>query len=259
VLPWRVPPTEIHQAEPLTAAIGPGYFPSTHWSVVVAAGETDAPAVNAALGTLFRTYWRPLYLYVRRRGQSHHDAEDSIQAFFRRLLEKDVMRQASQDRGRFRCFLLGSLKNFLANEHDRATTLKRGGGETLLSFDHPDLAHCPALETAVDDGPPELAFDREWAQTVFTNAMQQLEKDFVEEGKEAQFKALAPFLSQPPGEGDYDRVAQQISVRPGLMPTLVSRLRKRFRDLVRAEIAGTVATPAEVEAEMRYLVELLTR
>jgi DNA-directed RNA polymerase specialized sigma24 family protein len=227
--------------------------------VVLAAGETGIPAVNAALGTLFRTYWRPLYLYVRRRGQSHHDSEDVIQAFFRRLLEKEVMRHASQDRGRFRCFLLGSLQNFLANEHDRATTLKRGGGQAPLSFDHPDLAESPALETAADEEPPELAFDREWAQTVFANAMQQLEKNFADEGKATQFKALAPFLSQPPGEGDYDRVANQMGVRPGLMPTLVSRIRKRFRDLVRSEIAGTVATPAEVEAELRYLVELLTR
>src|SRR3974390_189445 len=122
------------QAPPaVTPVADAGYFPSTHWSVVLAANGDQTSAVTAALETLFRSYQRPLYSYIRRRGNTHHDAEDLLQAFFARLLTKDVLRAASQQRGRFRSFLLASLKNFLANEHDRAMALKRGGGESHLS------------------------------------------------------------------------------------------------------------------------------
>jgi RNA polymerase sigma-70 factor (ECF subfamily) len=181
-----------------------------------------------------------------------------IQAFFQRVLAKDVMREATQDRGRFRCFLLTSLKNFLANEHDRKTRLKRGGNQAHLSLDDADLWDGAVPELAANDDPPERAFDREWAQTVFANAMQRLEKEFSQENKAAQFKALAPFLSRPPDEGEYLRVAKQIAVRPELMPTIVARIRKRLRELVRSEIVATVATATEVEKELHYLVELLT-
>ena len=235
----------------------PGYFPSTQWSVVLAAGGTRDSAANAALENLLSIYWKPLYCYVRRRGQIHHDAEDLIQAFFQHLLEKDVVGHASKERGRFRCFLLGSMQNFLANEHDRATALKRGGSQPHFSLDELDVGDHSLPEPATQSEPPERLFDREWAQTLFTNALQRLEAEFSGEGKAAQFNALARFLSQPAVEGAYDQVAKQIGVRPGLMPTLVSRLRKRFRDLVRVEIAATVATPIDVDEELRYLVELM--
>jgi hypothetical protein len=113
-------------------------------------------------------------------------------------------------------------------------------------------------EVGADDKPPEWLFDREWARTIFSNAMRQLEQEFKDDGKQAQFAALAPFLSRPPAAGDYERLATQLGIRPGLMPTAVSRLRQRYRDLARAEITATVATPAEVDAELRYLVELMT-
>jgi len=234
-------------------------FATTHWSVVLAAGNTDMPAANSALETLLRAYWKPLYFYLRQRGQTHHDAEDLVQAFFRRFLEKDAVLEASRQRGRFRSFLLASLKNFLANEHDRAMTLKRGGSQPHLSLDDTAVVETSASELTASGSSPEQVFDREWAQTVFDHALQRLECEFTEDGKEAQFTALAPFLHQPPGPGDYERVAAQIEVRPSLMPTVVLRMRQRFRDLVRAEIAATVATPAEADAEMRYLVELLVK
>jgi RNA polymerase sigma-70 factor (ECF subfamily) len=120
------------------------HFATTHWSVVLAAGGVDTPAANAALETLLCAYWKPLYFYLRQRGQAHHDAEDLVQAFFRRFLGKDAVREASRQRGRFRSFLLASLKNFLANEHDRATTLKRGGAQPHLSFDDAALAETSA-------------------------------------------------------------------------------------------------------------------
>jgi RNA polymerase sigma-70 factor (ECF subfamily) len=234
-------------------------FATTHWSVVLAADGTDTPAANAALETLLRAYWKPLYFYLRQRGQTHHDAEDLVQAFFRRFLEKDAVREASQQRGRFRSFLLASLKNFLLNERDRAMTLKRGGSLPHLPLDDTAAVEASASALAASDSSPEQVFDREWAQTVFDLALRRLEREFIDDGKEAQFSALAPFLHQPPGPGDYERVAAQIGLRAALMPTVVLRLRQRFRDLVRTEIAATVATPAEVDAEMRYLVELLVK
>ena len=250
-MPAPLQPEEFHGASV--------QFATTHWSVVLAAGGTDTPAANAALETLLRAYWKPLYFYLRQRGQTHHDAEDLVQAFFCRFLEKDAIREASRQRGRFRSFLLASLKNFLANEYDRATTLKRGGSQPHLSLDTAALAEAAASELVATDVPPEQVFDREWAQTVFDHALQRLEREFTEDGKQAQFNALAPFLHQPPGPGDYERVATQIGLRSALMPTAVLRMRQRFRDLVRAEIAATVATPAEVDAEIRYLVDLLVK
>ena len=239
---------------------GAPVFATTHWSVVLAAGSADTPAANAALETLLRAYWKPLYFFLRLRGQTHHDAEDLVQAFFRRFLEKNAVREASQQRGRFRSFLLAALKNFLANEYDRATTLKRGGNQPHLSLDDANLADVfSASEFAAGGFSPEQVFDRQWAQTIFDSALRQLEREFAQDSKQFQFNALAPFLHQPPGPNDYEKVAMQIRLRPDLMPTVVRRMRQRFRDLVRAEIAATVATPAELETEMRYLVELLAK
>jgi len=243
----------------MSASGVPSVFATTHWSVVLTAGGIDSPAANAALEALLRTYWKPLYFYLRQRGQTHHDAEDLVQAFFRRFLEKDVVREVSQQRGRLRSFLLASLKNFLANEHDRATTLKRGGSQPHLSLDDANLGETSASEFGASGLSPEQVFDQQWAQTVFDRALKQLEREFAEDGKQTQFNALAPFLHQPPGPDDYERVAAQIGVRADLMPTIVRRLRQRFRDLVRTEVAATVATSAELETEMRYLVELLVK
>src|SRR5262245_50814976 len=199
-------------------------FATTHWSVVLAAGGADTPAVNAALETLLRAYWKPLYFYLRQRGQTHHNAEDLVQAFFRRFLEKDAVREASRQRGRFRSFLLASLKNFLANEHDYAVTLKRGGSQPHLSLNDAAVVEAAASELVAGGSPPEQVFDREWAQIVFDHALQRLEREFTDDGKQAQFNALAPFLHRPPGQGDYERIAAQINLRPALMPTVVLRM-----------------------------------
>ena len=232
-------------------------FPSTHWSVVLAANGDATPAVNSALETLFRTYQRPLYAYIRRRGNAHHDAEDLLQAFFGRILAKDVLRSASQARGQFRSFLLTSLKNFLSNEFDRSNALKRGGGQLHVSFDTTAPASITLQEPACEDSPPDKLFDREWAAVIFAQALAQLEQEFVSEGKQTQFNALAPFLSRPPAVGEYERVAGAAGIRLGLMATAVSRLRERFRDLVRAQVAATVSTAAEVNEELSYLVRLI--
>jgi RNA polymerase sigma-70 factor (ECF subfamily) len=244
--------------EPLSETTSDFGFTTTHWSVVLAANGDQTSSVRSALETLFRSYQKPLYSYIRRRGNTHHDAEDLLQAFFGRLLAKDVLRAASQQRGRFRSFLLTSLKNFLANEHDRAVALKRGGGESNLSLDAKPPGFPTALEPVAKEPPPEALFDREWAQAIFATALKQLEEEFSSEGKQTQFAALAPFISRSPGPGEYEQVAAQAGIRAGLMATVVSRLRQRFRDLVRMEIASTVASPAEVDEELRYLVEMMT-
>ncbi|MCI0534863.1 MAG: sigma-70 family RNA polymerase sigma factor [Verrucomicrobiales bacterium] len=231
-------------------------FATTHWSVVLAAQGSDSSAASTDLESLFRAYQRPLYSFIRRQGKAHHDAQDLIQAFFHHLLAKEALRAASRQRGRLRSFFLGSLKNFLANEHDRTQTLKRGGGQPHLSLDAiADGATVP--EPAAATEPPERLFDREWAQTIFSNALRRLEQEFAADGKQAQFAALAPFLSQSPAPGDHERLAREIGIRSSLMATVVSRLRRRFRELVRTEIAATVATPAEVDVELSYLVELM--
>jgi RNA polymerase sigma-70 factor (ECF subfamily) len=235
-----------------------GYFPSTHWSVVLAANGEGTPATTAALETLFRAYQKPLYSFIRRQGSTHHDAEDLLQAFFARLMAKDVLRAASQQRGRFRSFLLASLKNFLANERDREMALKRGGGESHLPLDSSVPGSAAVAEPAAQDPSPERLFDREWAHTIFAAALRRLEQEFANDGKQTQFTAIAPFLSRPPAPGEYEQVAARTGIRPGLMATVVSRLRQRFRDLVRMEIASTVVSPAEVDEELRYLVDLMT-
>ena len=195
--------------------------------------------------------------YFRRRGASHHAAEDRIQSFFHQLLAKDVLRAAARERGRFRTFLLASLQNFLANEHDARSALKRSGTFPQISLDAVTPEKPVQPEPVSPEPLPERLFDREWAQTLLGQALAQLEAEFAKDGKHAQFEALAPFLNHPPAPGDYERVAAQIAIRPGLMPTVVSRLRHRFRDLVRGGIAAPVATPAEVDEELRYLVDLL--
>jgi len=222
------------------------------------AGAADSPDARAALESLCRNYWRPLYIYARRRGHTHQDAEDVIQAFFHRLLEKEALAHASRHRGRFRSFLLASLQNFMANERDRLGTLKRGGAHAHFSLDEADGEKL-VLEAEAPDKSAEEQYDRAWARTIFHQAMIRLEDEFRGDGKQSQFCALAPFISRPPEAGEYQRVAEKLAIRPGLMPTVVSRLRQRFRALVRLGIAETVASPAEIDAELRYLVELMTQ
>jgi DNA-directed RNA polymerase specialized sigma24 family protein len=234
-------------------ALAPEVFATTHWSLILDAGGLDSQPAAKAWEILARSYWSPLYRYVRRRGYQHHDAEDLIQAFFARLLEKNVLRDASQSRGRFRSFLLSSLSNFLANEHDRASALKRGGKQPLTSLDQQEFE----IPAGTDGISPEKLFDRAWAETLVARTFKKLEEEFSADGKHAQFLALKPFLSRPPSPGEYDSVAAGLEIRPALMATAVSRLRHRFRQLMRSEIAHTVARLPEVDDEMRYLVSVL--
>jgi RNA polymerase sigma factor (sigma-70 family) len=229
-------------------------FQETHWSVVLTAGLKDTKRADEALARLCQTYWLPLYSFVRRRGYSPHDAQDLTQDFFARLLEKRLAAAANPKRGKFRSFLLASLKNFLANEWDRTQAQKRGGGATILSWDAEAAEALYARDSAAQVT-PEVLFDRHCALTLMEQAMEKLERENAE--RPAQFAQLKEFLTSPPPAGGYEAVASELQMPAGSVAVAVHRLRGRFRQLLRAEVAQTVATPAEVDDELRHLCEAL--
>jgi RNA polymerase sigma-70 factor (ECF subfamily) len=233
-------------------------FDTTHWSVVLAAGQADSPRSAEALEELCRAYWYPLYAFVRRKGYSPEDAQDLTQAFFERLLEKHYLRDVLAERGRFRTFLLACLGYFLANERDRTQALKRGGGLVILTLDPTVLEGRYCSDVGVQD-PPERHFDRLWAEAVMDRALTRLEDEFGAAGKAVQFDALAEFVSRSPDHGEYTRVGERLSLSSHAVAMAVARLRDRYRTLVRAEVADTVHSAADLETELHYLVELISR
>jgi len=231
-------------------------FATTHWSVVLTAGQRDSAHAAAALEKLCRAYWYPLYAYVRRRGYSPEDAEDRTQSFFVRLLEGKLLPHASPQRGRFRSFLLTALQNFLSDEHDRAAALKRGGGQPLISLDSLDGEARYALEPA-DDVSPDRLFERRWATTVLEGAWTRLEAEYAADGKVDLFRELRRFNSAHEGAPGYAEAAGKLGLPENTVKSLVHRMKRRYRVLLRAEIAHTVADPAEIDEEIRYLLRVL--
>jgi RNA polymerase sigma-70 factor (ECF subfamily) len=227
-------------------------FDTTRWSVVAAAGNRVSPDAAAALETLCRAYWYPLYAYVRRKGLSSADAQDVTQEFFCRLIEKNYLEAADRSRGSFRSFLLASINHLLANEWDKARALKRGGGHQIISLDAEEAEGRFAHEAAVNDS-AEKAFDRRWAVTLLDRALACLREEFTAAGKLAQFDLLKVFLSDVAGEGDYAALAVPLGLEVGGVAVAVHRLRLRYREIVHAEIAQTVTTDCELKAEMRHL------
>ncbi|MEM9553417.1 MAG: sigma-70 family RNA polymerase sigma factor [Acidobacteriota bacterium] len=236
---------------------GPRQFLTTQWSLVLAIRPGDEHSVTIArhaLATLCRTYWYPLYAFVRLRGHGPDEAQDLTQAFFARLLETDGLAGVDPARGRFRSYLLGALKHFLANEWHRTRTHKRGGAVQFIDLDalEPEARYALA-PTAGDD--PERRFDREWAVTTLDRALEQLRDDYAESGRGALFGALRGSLTGEPL--NRDEVAARLGLRPGAVKVAIHRLRKRFRSLIREQIAETVADPDTIDAEMRYLIDVL--
>ena len=232
-------------------------FATTHWSVVLAAGRSDVPQARAALEQLCQTYWYPLYAYVRRRGHARADAEDLTQAFFAWLLERDWLEVADQQRGRFRSFLLTSFSRFLANEWDKARAQKRGGGRIVsLQFDDAE-AGC-AREPA-DGVTSEQSFEWRWALTLLDTVMNRLSAEFARDGKAELFETLKPCLLGERTSQPYAALASKLAMTEGSVKVAVHRLRQRYRQLLRDEIANTVAGPEEVEEELRYLFAVLAR
>jgi len=230
-----------------------GWFVTTRWSVVMNAARADSPSSKAALEQLCQTYWPPLYAFIRRRGYDVEHAKDLTQAFFQQLLERNAFAAADRNKGKFRSFLLTSVTNFLASEWQRTNAQKRGGGKIIVSLD--DSAE-RFVANGMDMGePPETTFDRRWAVTVLQRGLNRLEEEFKRSGKEADFQKLNRFLSEP--AEDYSAVAAELQTSPAAIAVTVHRMRQRYREAIRAEIAESVSTAAEVDEEMRYLLSVL--
>ena len=219
---------------------------------MLAAGQRHTPQSDTALEQLCRTYWFPLYAYVRRRGQAKADAEDLTQAFFARLLEKNFLAGLDAERGKFRAFLLTALKHFLANEWDKARAQKRGGGEVPLSLDW-QTADTKFQVAATNEPSPDRAFDREWALALLGRVIERLQAESETEGKGKVFAQLKSFLMAGQGESAQAEVAKALGMEEGAVRVAIHRLRKRYRQLLRDEIANTLSDPAMVEEEMRAL------
>jgi RNA polymerase sigma factor (sigma-70 family) len=232
-------------------------FATTHWTVVLAAGQRHSPQADHALEELCRTYWFPLYAYVRRRGHAKADAEDLVQAFFARFLAKNYLAGLSEERGRFRAFLLAALKNFLINEWKHASRQKRGGGEATLSLDW-ETADTKFQVAAQNEPSPDQAFDREWALALLSRVIERLQAECVADGKAKVFEQLKVFLAAGKGETAQSEVAKSLGMEEGAVRVAVHRLRKRYRQLLRDEIANTLSDPAMVDEEMRALFGAFT-
>ncbi len=235
---------------------GSSQFPTTRWTLVVAAGDPHRTEARSALVSLCESYWYPLYAYLRRRGYSADEAQDLTQEFFLRMLEGRYLDRADQEKGRFRSFILTSLKFFVADEEDRQRACKRGGGMVVpLEFSSGEERY--QREPAHDET-PERIFERRWALSVLERVMGRLRDEFVHHGHPEHFERLKVFLL---GQSDapYAALAREMNTSEGAIKVAIHRLRKRYRDLFRQEIADTVADPAEVESELRFLAAVLTR
>ena len=220
------------------------------------ARQKGSPQSLAALETLCRTYWYPLYAYVRRQGHSPPDAQDLTQEFFARLLQKHYLKAAAREKGRFRTFLIVALKRFLANEWDRVRAQKRGGGQPLLSLDTEFAEQRYRIEPA-EATTAERLFERRWALTLLDHTMRRLREEFAAAGKVREFDRLKACLTAERGEISYAELAAALVTSEGTARVAVHRLRKRFREVFRAEIAHTVSSPEEIEEEVRYLMSVL--
>jgi RNA polymerase sigma-70 factor (ECF subfamily) len=231
-------------------------FATTRWSVVLSAGERESPDSDRALASLCELYWYPLYAFARRQGRQPAEAQDQTQAFFARLLEKDYLQAADQQRGRFRTFLLTMFKRFLANEYQRATAQKRGGGKTVLSLDFSDGERRLQREPH-HDWTAERVFERRWALTLLDHVLARLGEDYAGKGKGPLFEQLRPFLTGEPTDTSYHDVAVRCGLSEGAIKVAVHRLRQRYRDTLRSEIAQTVASESDVDDELQYLLSAL--
>ena len=231
------------------------WFDATSWTMVREAGEPASPGTDAARAKLCQAYWYPLYFYVRRLGHSPEDAQDLTQGFFARLLEKNYVATADREKGRFRSFLLLLLKRFLAGELARANRQKRGGGVGLIPLDQEHTEDRYVAEPA-DELSPDKAFERRWAQVLLARVTDRLQAQCVAEGKGHLFAELRPFLSGE-SEETYEAAARRLQIPRATLKVLAHRFRRRYEQLLREEIAPTVASPEEVEDEIRALFAAL--
>jgi len=227
-------------------------FVTTHWSVVLSARGTDSTRSAAALETLCRTYWYPLYGYMRRQGRSAHDAQDLTQGFFARLLQKDYLQAAAREKGKFRTFLLMTLKRFVANEWDREHALKRGGFAPVVPIGQ-EVAESRFAAEPSHNLQPDILFDREWARTLLERAMAHLQQEYVASGRAKLFEYVQSCLAREDSALPYAEIAARLKLTEPAVKMAVYRLRTRYREILREEIAHTVSAPEEIEEEIRQL------
>ncbi|HLV87913.1 MAG TPA: sigma-70 family RNA polymerase sigma factor [Candidatus Sulfotelmatobacter sp.] len=238
---------------------GSPQFPTTRWTLVVAAGDPQRKDARSALVSLCENYWYPLYAYLRRRGHAPDQAQDLTQEFFMRVLEGRYLDRVDPEKGRFRSFILTSLKFFAADEQDRQRAQKRGGGAIVsLEFSSGESGEERYQREPGHDDTPDRIFERRWALSMLERVMERLREEFVQHGSPENFERMKVFLLGQ-SEAPYADLAREMTTSEGALKVAIHRLRKRYRELFRQEIADTVADPAEVEAELRYLAAVLTR
>jgi RNA polymerase sigma factor (sigma-70 family) len=234
----------------------PGAFLETRWSLVLNAGSADPAQATAALAELYQRYRYPLYAYVRRTGQSHADAEDLLQGFFAKLIEKRWLATADPALGRFRSFLIVTLRHYLSNDWRRGQTLRRGGGQQLVSISDPEAEERYAGEAA-NHLTPDALFDRRWALTVLDRAMLTLRQRQAAAGEAARFAILEPAVPGERTEQGYAALGEKLGLSVNGVKTAVRRLRQQFGEILRAEIGDTVAGRSDIDGEMRHLMAIL--
>jgi RNA polymerase sigma factor (sigma-70 family) len=247
---------EAANASPEPAPRNPRWFSTTHWSVVLASRDRDPERALAALERLCHTYWYPLYSYVRRQGRPPADAEDLVQGFLEQLLRRQGFQLADPNRGRFRSFLLASLNHFLADVANQAFALKRGAGQAVLSLDAESAEQRYQAE-ASEEANPEQAYERRWALALLEVVLQRLEAEATASGQADRFALLKGALVGERGPLPYAEAGQRLGISEAAVTMSVQRLRRRYRELVREEIAHTVGSEDEIDEEMRHLFRVL--
>lgn len=227
-------------------------FMTTRWTLVIAAGQRELPQSDEALAALCRAYWYPLYGFVRRQGHGPEEAQDLTQEFFTKLLEKNYVGDADRKRGKFRSFLLASLKHFLSNQRDRARAKKRGGGLAVFSLDFQSAERQFCREPA-HSATPERLFERRWALTLLERVLMRLEEEYTAAGNAEVFHRLKDFLIREKGGTPYRQVAEELDMTEGAVKVVVHRMRKVYRRLLEDEVSQTVSTAAEMEDELQQL------
>jgi len=230
-------------------------FRTTHWSVIALAGGAEGDSAAAALSALCRTYWRPLHAFVRRRGHDDEEAKDLTQAFFAMLLKRNDMTTASRERGRFRTYLLSAMTNFLANDWRDSQRLKRGGGESPISLD--DMMNSEASSPASDDS-PERDYDRQWVRALLTRVLERMTQEAAATGRAETFAVLKTFLTGDKGELSYTQAATKLGMTEAAIKPAIHRLRLRYGEVFREEVAHTIADPEDLEQEIKHLLAVMS-
>jgi RNA polymerase sigma factor (sigma-70 family) len=229
-------------------------FTTTHWSVVILAGQSESGASRGALEILCRQYWPPVYTFIRQRGYGIEDAQDLTQEFFTRLLERNYVESADASRGKFRTYLLTAVTRFLINERERTQAQKRGGGHFHFSLDCTDTEERRYLEPATD----VTIFERRWAETMLETVLARLRQEYEKAAEIERFERLKPFLTSEKPAGAATELASRLGITESAAYSAVHRFRRRYGELLREEIAQTVSSPEEIEEELRYLVRALS-